>query len=341
MPGGPAARHERGAAKGSLEEPEVLPEVLPEMPGAPGPERSASIPTRTVADLESEWSRMEQLEKFFDAHAADMATMEQVAQADPAFERLRRARARRGVATVPGQNLNDLGVPGMDGEVGVKIRTPYVRGALDRARRAMRQRRRVDSEARVASDVRRAEQDRAISPSEMLGDEDVSPKSQGSHVPFSLSSDHHTKKEKQHKTRGQRVSILSPKEKVYVESEKVEESPALDLICAEEDGFVQLEKVSDGTFRYEVRLANGRKVENLFHLFSENREDAEDGMKERQSKDVRKSEDKKGKIKKNESTLVANAVMKPASTLRGNLGWDIEIFPSQSEMWRRKFDPGK
>ena len=57
-------------------------------------------------------------------------------------------------------------------KVGVKLRAPYVRGALEEARRAARPRRRADPEARVASEVRKAEQERSSSPSETLGDTD-------------------------------------------------------------------------------------------------------------------------------------------------------------------------
>ena len=33
-----------------------------------------------------------------------------------------------------------------------------------------------------------------------------------------------------------------------------------EVLSAEEDGFVQLDKVSAGVFRYEVRLANGQVI---------------------------------------------------------------------------------
>lgn len=338
---GRAAKASKVAAKEV--EPEVVEEVVEEKIRE-GPERAASISTRTVADLESEWARMELLEKFFDAHAADTRAMEQVAaQPDPAFERLRRA--RRGAAVVPGQTLGDLGIPGIDGEVGVKLRAPYVRGALEEARRAARPRRRADPEARVASEVRKAEQERSSSPSETLGDTEKQ-------VIISVPHDQPgLKKEKPHKPRPHKASVAPPKEKSYMDAEKAIASPALDLICAEEDGFVQLDKVSAGVFRYEVRLANGRKVEHLFDIFAQNGEDSEDGIKEGQSKDVRKPE---GRIKKIESTHVADAVMRPSAQLRGKLGaasWNaslpfglitenvernIERFPPASELLRKK-----
>merc|ERR1711974_98489 len=99
----------------------------------------------------------------------------------------------------------------------------------------------------------------------------------------------------------------------------------------EEVGFVQLEKVSDGVFRYEVRLADGRKVDNHFDIFAEHRGAAEAGTKDR----LTKAEEKRAK---GESTLVADMVMKPSAQLRGNLGY-IELFPSPSEMWRKKPTP--
>jgi hypothetical protein len=324
-----SAKAAKAAKAARKDEPEVVKEQSVEETGK-GPEWTApTIKTLTedMKTLDGEGARLETLEKFFDEHAADMVTMEQVVHADPAFERLRRARARR-PATVPasygGQPLSDLGIPGIDGEVGVKIRRPYVKGALESARRAVRQKRRADlGEARVASEVRKAEQVRVRPPSGMSGESGGSQKSQ---VPV---ADFNAKKDKPHKPRTQRVSILDGKDKVEVEN-AIELSPALDLICAEDDGFVQLDKVSDGIFRYEVRLANGRKVENLFDIFAENRVTAEAGIKDRQTKE----EEKRGK--KDESILVADAVMKPSAQLRGNLGWDIELFPSPSAMFGKQ-----
>jgi hypothetical protein len=102
-----------------------------------------------------------------------------------------------------------------------------------------------------------------------------------------------------------------------------------DLICDDDEGFVQIERAGPTAFRYKVRLASGELDERTFDFLTEygpRRGTLADTSQSLLPKLSPSSEEKKSRQRLDEKSLIADAVMKQSALLHGSVG-EIELFP--------------